>query len=169
MALRAAKNAGLLVPKETIDDAIGYIKRSYHSGRDSNGRILNLHSAFAYEPGGSPTYSTAAEGLLALQICGEYEAPELKGAVDWLKEQKVTASHRFFYYGTYYYTQGMYQRGIEPGKEARQAIENVLLAQQQGDGSWQGHDQEAMSKVYSTALAVMSLSVNYHLMPIYQR
>ncbi|MDD4869259.1 MAG: terpene cyclase/mutase family protein [Kiritimatiellae bacterium] len=169
MALRAAKNAGLVVPKETIDSAIRYIKASYHSNRDQDGRPLNLNSAFAYQPGGGPSYSTASMGLLALQICGEYDAPELKGTVAWLREQKVKTSHRFFYYGTYYYTQGMYQRGGELGKEALKEVENVFLAEQKEDGSWQGHSGEGMSKTYSTALAILSLSVNCHFMPIYQR
>lgn len=169
MALRAAKNAGLVVPKETIENAIRYIKGSYHSDRDQSGNLKNLISAFGYEPGHGPTYSTASEGLLALQICGEYEAPELKGTVDWLKNQKVEASQRYFYYGTYYYTQGMYQRGTDVGKEARQKVENILLAEQKPEGYWQGHGEEGQSKTYSTSLALLSLSVNHHFMPIYQR
>jgi len=169
MALRAAKNAGLTVPKETIDAAVGYIKRSYRSDRDRSGKIKNLKSGFGYEPGSSPIYSTAAEGLLALQVCGEYDAPELKGTVEWLRDEKVSTKHRWFYYGTYYYAQGMYQRGGELAKEARAEVERVLLAEQKEDGSWQGRDQEGMSRVYSTALAIMSLSVRHHYMPIYQR
>jgi len=169
MALRAAKNAGLVVPKDTIEQAIRYIKVSYHSDRDENGKPKNMVSAFSYEPGGGPTYSTASEGLLALQICGEYESLELKGTVDWLKKQKIEPSQRYFYYGTYYYTQGMYQRGSDLGKEARQKVENILLAEQKGEGFWQGHGEEGMSKTYSTALAILSLSVNHHFMPIYQR
>src|SRR5205814_1427099 len=31
MALRAAKNAGMDVPKQAIDDAVGYLKRSYQA------------------------------------------------------------------------------------------------------------------------------------------
>ncbi len=169
MALRAAKNAGLEVPKETIEQAIRYIKISYRSDRDENGMPKNMVSAFSYEPGGGPTYSTAAEGLLALQICGEYESPELKGTVDWLNKQKIEPLQRYFYYGTYYYTQGMYQRGTDLGREARQRVENILLAEQKGEGFWQGRGEEGSSKTYSTALALLSLSVNHHFMPIYQR
>jgi hypothetical protein len=169
MALRAAKNAGLNVPKETIEDAIGYIKRSYRSDRDKGGRITNAKSGFAYEPGQWPVYSTASEGLLALQVCGEYDAPELKGTVAWLRDEKIAAKHRWFYYGTYYYAQGMYQRGGDIAKEARAEVERVLLAEQKEDGSWIGQGEEANSRVYCTSLAMMSLSVRHHFMPIYQR
>ena len=169
MALRAAKNAGLAVPKTTIDDAIAYIKRSYTSRRDPAGNILDLKSAFAYQPGGGPTYSTASEGLLALQVCGEYDTPELKGTVEWLRLNKLkNSSVGWFYYGTYYYAQGMYQRGGDIADEARQLVENLLLAEQKENGRWQGQGQEA-APVYNTAMAVLSLSVRHHFMPIYQR
>ena len=169
MALRAAKNAGLNVPKDTIDAAIAYIKRSYNSGRHKNGRVINLKSGFAYEPDHGPTYSTACEGLLALQVCGDYEAEELKGTVAWLAEQPLKRETRFFFYGTYYYAQGMYQRGGEDAERARAAVEKIMLEMQQDDGSWVGRDQETVSRVYSTSLALLSLSVRYHFMPIYQR
>jgi hypothetical protein len=169
MALRAAKNAGLTVPRETIEDAISYIKRSYRSDRDRRGRITNQKSGFAYEPGQWPVFSTASEGLLALQVCGDYEAPELKGTEQWLRDEKVSTKHRWFFYGTYYYAQGMYQRGGESAKQAREEVERVMLAEQQEDGSWIGRGEEGNSRVYCTALAMMSLSVRHHFMPIYQR
>ena len=169
MALRAAKNAGLIVPKETIDEAVAYIKRSYVSPRDKDGHLVNLKSAFAYQPNGGPSYSTACEGLLALQVCGDYEAPELNGAVEWLRDFKgKNATVGYFYYGTYYYAQGMYQRGGDTAHEARQFVENLMLAEQKENGTWAGRGVEA-SEVYSTALAILSLSVRHHFMPIYQR
>ena len=169
MALRAAKNAGLSVPKETIDNAIAYIKRSYYSRRDSAGRILDLKSAFAYQPGSGPAYSTAAEGLLALQVCGEYDAPELQGTVEWLRMNKLKNSNvSHFFYGTYYFAQGMYQRGGASADEARQLVENLLLAEQKENGRWQNQEANA-SPVYGTAMAILSLSVRHHFMPIYQR
>jgi len=169
MALRAAKNAGLTVPKESIDAAVAYIKRSYNSKRDPTGRILDLKSAFAYQPGAGPTYSTAAEGLLALQVCGEYDAPELKGTVEWLRLNKLkNSSVGYFYYGTYYFAQGMYQQGGSVADEARQLVENLLLAEQKENGRWLGQGVEA-SPVYGTAMAILSLSVRHHFMPIYQR
>lgn len=65
MALRAAKNAGVSVPPEAIADAVGYIKRSYRSERDSMGRPRDMAAAFSYEPyGGRQTFSTTAAGKI---------------------------------------------------------------------------------------------------------
>jgi len=43
-----------------------------------------------------------------------------------------------------------------------------LLAEQKANGCWQGQGGES-SPVYSTAMAILSLSVRHHFMPIYQR
>ena len=169
MALRAAKNAGLAVPKDTVEDASAYLKRSYASARDKEGRLENLKSGFAYQPGGSPSYAMAAAGLLALQVCGDYDAPELKGTTEWLREFKPkSANSSYFYYGTYYFAQGMYQRGGESAQAAQTYVESLLLAEQKEDGRWQGASENG-SPVYGTAMAILSLSVRHHFMPIYQR
>jgi hypothetical protein len=163
LALRAAQNAGMKVPAETIAEAVRYIKRSYAATGDAPG-------GFAYQPGGAARYATAAAGLLALQVCGEYEAPELTGAAEWLRQQRPKSPGKIshFYYGTYYYSQGMYQRGGVNAADARQYVESILVAEQKPDGRWVGTGAEA-NPVYCTALAVLSLSVRHHFMPIYQR
>jgi hypothetical protein len=172
MALRSARNAGIEVPKEAIASAVEYLKRCYYSPkRAADGTPENLKSACAYEPNRGPEYAMAAAGLLALQVCGEYEALEVKGSADWLKERKLDYGAEWFFYGTYYYAQGMYQRGGEHAAHARKAVEELLLPHQEADGSWKGrHGQEAhVGKVYSTSLAMLSLAVKYHYLPIYQR
>jgi hypothetical protein len=171
MALRSARNAGLEVPKEAIDQAVGYLRRCYYSRRDPQGRPLNPKSAFAYEPNRAPEYAMAAAGLLAMQVCGEYEGPEVAGAADWLRERPLDLGAEWFFYGTYYYAQGMYQRGGEYAVHARKAVEEALLPNQDPDGAWRGrHGQERdAGRVYATSLAVLSLAVKYHYLPIYQR
>ena len=65
MSLRAAKNAGLDVPKDAIDRAVAYIKRSYRSERNPDGTPRDMDAAFSYEPyGGRQTFSTTAAGVL---------------------------------------------------------------------------------------------------------
>ncbi len=171
MALRSAKNAGLEVPKEAIDQAVGYVKRCYYSKRDANGQIQSAKSACAYEPQRAPEYAMGAAGLLSLQVSGEYESPEARGSADWLKERKLDYGGEWFFYGTYYYAQGMFQRGGEHAAHARKAVEEILLPKQGPDGSWTGgHSQERdAGKVYCTAMAVLCLAVKHHYLPIYQR
>jgi hypothetical protein len=171
MSLRAAKNAGLEVPKEAIDQAVGYIKRCYKVGREAAGKSEGTKSACGYEPGRNPEYAMASAGLLSLQVCGEYECPEVKGSAEWLKEKKVEYNSEWFFYGTYYFAQGMYQRGGDYAVYARKAVEDLLLPKQSPDGSWQGqHGQERdAGRVYATSMAVLCLAVKYHYLPIYQR
>jgi hypothetical protein len=170
MALRAAHNAGMAVPAEVIQAAIKYLKGSYASPRDARGLPVDLHSGFSYQPGGGPTYSTAAEGLLALQVCGEYTAPEVIGAGNYLLNPRMQPNV-WFYYGTYYYAQGMYQRGGEYAQVAATQTARLLLPQQSRDGAWTSNAQESREggPVLTTSLAILSLSVKYHYLPIYQR
>jgi hypothetical protein len=172
MALRAAKNAGLDVPKSAIDHAVAYIKRSYRSERDANGVPKDLESAFSYEPyGGRQGFSTTAAGVLALQVCGEYEAPEVVGGAAYLIKNPPSPSEPWFFYGTYYYAQGMYQRGGEQSSVARQKTEQMLLGIQQDNGSWQPRNgnERGEGAIYATSLALLSLSVHHHFLPIYQK
>ena len=170
MALRSAKNAGLKVPSSAIEEAIGYLRRSYWSSLDERGEPLRKVSGFAYQPGGHPDYATTAAGLLAMQVCGQYESPFVKGAADWLLENEPQKQKKFFFYGTYYYAQGMYQRGEEHSTTAREKGESLLLGMQKGSGSWQGSGSEAgHGEVYSTTMAILALAVKYHYLPIYQR
>ncbi|MFM8470708.1 MAG: hypothetical protein ACKODH_12220 [Limisphaerales bacterium] len=170
LALRSAKNAGLVVPREAIDAAVGYLRRSYASSRDAQGRATNPKSAFGYVPGQPPAFAMAAAGLLAMQVCGLHDAPEVLGATDWLRTSPPVWETGWFFYGTYYYSQGMGRRGGDPAREARERVEQLLLTHQQPDGSWMGADgsEGGQGRVYCTALALLSLSVRHHFLPIYQ-
>ena len=172
MALRSAKNDGLQVPASAIEQAIEYLKRSYVSTLDRNGMPADKASGFSYTPGSRrPTYTMTAAGLLAMQVCGEYESPLVAGAADWLLQHPPKWKERFFFYGTYYYAQGMYQRGGKHANTARTAVQDILLEKQRGDGSWQAENgsESRVGRVYATSMAVLSLSVKYHYLPIYQR
>ena len=170
MALRSAKNAGLEVSSSAISEAISYLERSYKSKLSQDGSPTNKKSGFSYQPGGAAEYTTSAAGLLAMQVCGQYESPFVLGAADWLSEHKPEKSRKFFFYGTYYYAQGMYQRGDDYAKNARKLVETILLEMQRDNGSWIGSGSEAgAGEVYSTTLAILALAVKYHYLPIYQR
>ncbi len=172
MALRAAKNAGFEVPKEAIDNAVAYIKRSYRVERDSNGNPKSDAAAFSYEPyGGRQTFSTTAAGLLSLQVCGQYEAAEVYGSANYLLKSPPELNEPWFFYGCYYYAQGMYQRGGDHAATARQKTEQTLIAAQGNDGSWypRNGNEKSAGAVYATSLALLSLSVHHHFLPIYQK
>jgi len=63
IALRAAKGAGLEIPKEAIDKAVDYVKRCYR--KDSKDKSKGF---FCYQPGdGNMRFGSAAGGFLSLQ------------------------------------------------------------------------------------------------------
>lgn len=172
MALRSAKNDGLDVPVSAIDDAVEYLKRSYASRLDRNGLPDNKASGFCYTPDQRhPTFTMTAAGLLAMQVCGEYDSPLVIGASDWLLAHPPKWKERFCSYGTYYYAQGMYQRGGQHAETARRIVQEMLLNEQKPDGSWraQNGSESKLGHVYATSMAVLSLSVKYHYLPIYQK
>ena len=170
MALRASNDAGLAVPKEAIDNAVEYLKNCYSSSR-KNKRITNRKSAFGYVPGRGPAFAMAAAGMLAMQVCGQYDADETKGAADWLMNKKISYNEKFFFYGTYYFAQSMYQRGDKYAAHAKKQVELLLLKNQQPDGSWEPKNGEERNagRSYATAMGVLSLCVTYHYLPIYQK
>jgi hypothetical protein len=171
MALRSAKNDGLEVPQAAIERAIAYLRRSASTELDSQGRPATASCGFSYTPGDpNATFAMTAAGLLAMQVCGQYDSPLVVAATKWLEENPPKWDSRYFFYGTYYYAQAMYQRGGQPAVVSARRVKELLLEHQRDDGSWQGGGEEqGHGPVYATSLAILSLSVKYHYLPIYQR
>lgn len=174
MALRSAKNDGMKVPAEAIESSLGYLRESFTGRRFDDGTKAGTVSegGFSYTPGQSrPTFAMTAAGLLAMQVCGQYEAPEVAAAADWLLAHRPKSKERYLYYGLYYYAQGMHQYGGKHAEESNRIVSSVLLPTQRRDGSWlaPGPEERNVGFVYSTSLAILSLSVRFHYLPIYQR
>jgi len=171
MALRSAKNDGLEVPQEAIEKAIAYLRRSATSRLDGEDRPLQETCGFSYTPGSSDAqFGMTAAGLLAMQVCGQYDSPLVDAASRWLVEHPPKWEERYFFYGLYYYAQAMHQRGGSQAAESAQRVRELLLAHQHDDGAWRGTGEETSpGPVYATSMAVLSLSVKYHYLPIYQR
>ncbi len=76
MALRAARNAGIYVPRDTIDRCIEYVKRSQ-----------NADGGFMYMiQGGQSAFPRSAAGVVALYSAGIYEGPEIEKGLDYLMQ-----------------------------------------------------------------------------------
>jgi len=171
LALRAAKQAGLPIDRKPIDDAVQYLQRCYRADRDAQGKPLQAVTACAYQPGQAPTYAMAAAGLLSFQVAGAYDMPEVAGSVAWLKTCEIKPGMPWFYYGTYYYSQGMHQAGGAYAEQAWKQTSDLLLPLQKEDGRWEsGWEHEAAAgPVYCTAMAMLALAVQHRYLPIYQR
>ena len=167
MALRAAKNAGFDVPSETIAASAAFVKSLHTQGGF-------VYSDVQLRKKEQPRFATTAMGLAALWACGHYDAVEADRAAGWLRNHPPKPGERYLLYGTYYYAQAMYQRGAagdpdeENARQAQQIVENLLVRLQKDDGSWFS-DEAAQCRTYGTAMAILSLAVRYHYLPIYQR
>lgn len=172
MALRSAKNDGLEVPSETIDEAVAYLSRSFTSPIGLDKKPLEPKSGFSYEPNQrNPTFTMTSAGLLAMQVCGDYESEMVQGATEWLIEHPPKRDDRYLMYGLYYYSQAMHQRGGDAAKMAQERVRSFLLEGQNKNGSWTSPagEEQSIGEVYSTSMAILSLSVNHHFLPIYQK
>jgi hypothetical protein len=161
MALRAARNAGLAVPKETIDLSIDYVKK-----------CQNGDGGFRYMLSGGPPvsgFARTAAGLAALYNAGVYEGPEIARGLEYLSARapgKEGASiDGYYFYGHYYAVQAMWHAGGDSWLAWYLAIRDELLARQRSDGSW----MDPVGPEYGTAMALIVLQTPNNYLPILQR
>ena len=91
-----------------------------------------------------------------------------KGAKYLKKTYGVLAGHGQRYYGLYYTAQGLFQIGGPVWRGFATWMYDTFVPQQRADGSWSGQGNNG-SDVYATAMTVLSLTVPYRMLPIYQR
>jgi len=159
MALRAARNAGIEIPRETIERSISYVKRSQ-----------NADGGFMYMlQGGESAFPRSAAGVVALYSAGVYDSPEINKGLDYLGKflpQPNTPPYQgYYYYGHYYAVQAMWHAGGERWQKWYPAVRDHLISRQQQDGSWTGE----VSTEYCTAMACIVLQIPNNYLPIFQR
>jgi hypothetical protein len=76
-----------------------------------------------------------------------------------------------FSYALYYCAQGMFQLGDDYWDRFAAQMYDVMLKAQEKDGNWPrvGENDGDAGPYYSTAMAVLAMSVSYRQLPIYQR
>ncbi|MCI0339685.1 MAG: terpene cyclase/mutase family protein [Planctomycetales bacterium] len=161
--LRAAQNAGVAVPKETIQTALRYVQRcksSLPNNEDS--------TVFLYQDGQQSRYSFAltAAGIVSLNSAGVYSGPDLRQAVESLfrmADEQQYGSFSYFY-GHYYAVQAFYQQGTY-WERYYGPLRDKILRHQRDDGAW--HD--VVDDNYASAMATLILSIPNGYLPIFQR
>ena len=59
--------------------------------------------------------------------------------------------------------------GSKQARLARETVERIMLNLKKANGAWDGKGNERRNgQIYCTSLAILSLSVKYHFLPIYQ-
>ncbi len=171
LALRAARNVGCDVPADRIRAAVEYVRRC-HDLRTGG---------YTYQANGfgNVTIPCTGTGVLALELCGKeyHKTPEAVRAASFLVRNPLARGQAHFFYGVYYVSQAMFQLGDTLGanywKTYREDLHRLLLQAlpQRADGAWTGRaiDDGRLGPAYCTAMAVLALTVEYRLLPIYQR
>ena len=168
MALRAARNAGVQVPKVSIDRAIAYIKKSF---RPREGAFTyQIEDNFRTGPSRA-SFALTACGVAALYGAGEYDAYEVDRGLEYLYLKRPTsgasaAVGRFdYFYGQYYAVQAAFQRGGAFWERWYRLLQRDFLPYQRRDGSW----KDLVGKNYATAMAAIILQMPYQYLPITER
>ena len=175
-AVRAARNAGIVVPKEIIDRAVKYLKDSTHNG----GVIYSLAGGGGGE--GRPALTAAA--ISCGFSAGEYNSPLVKQWFRFCSQHiPLGTGGRIGHdeYTHYYYAQALYMLGDDgwakmfpesrdgdrlTWSKYRKATFDNLVRSQGPEGSWSGGH---VGPVFITAVHLTILQLDNAALPIYQR
>jgi hypothetical protein len=155
-ALASARQAGIMVPDETITKVIKYLKFAQN---DETG-------GFAYAPNGNANVSHAcsAGGTYCAQLAGQRDSEMVAAGLRYLKTQSsvMMKGGGHYYYMHYYAIQAMVQAGDDYYAEWYPQIRDELIRRQKENGAWHGG-------VYETPMAIIILATPHRYIPIYQR
>ena len=176
-ALRAARQAGIDVSKDTADKAEGYLKKS----TTAKGGVI-----YSLEAKGGPERPALTVGALAALLAPkDYDTPLAKQWLRFAQESipldEPAKAAGFEEYTQYYYAQVAYGLGDEGyaklfpdskpeerltwGKYRDKAFETILTGQAKG-GEWKG---VGVGPEYTTACYLTVLQLDKGEAPVYQR
>jgi len=160
MALRAARNSGMFVPKDTVDACIQYVQK-----------CQNADGGFRYQlVSGSPSaFPRSSAALVSLYSAGVYEGRAIERGLKYVEAYKpsgeVFRQESNYFYGHYYAAQAMWHAGGEHWNSWFPAIRDELLLRQMPDGRW----PDSICDEYGTAMACIVLQMPNQYVPIFQR
>jgi hypothetical protein len=160
MALRSARNAGIAVPKATVERCVKYVKNCQ---RDDGSFLYQLQGG-----GPGPPFARTAAGLCALYSAGIYKGREIENGLRYLINYKPSGRFQHidmhYFYGHYYAVQAMWTAGGDYWAQWYPSIRDDLISRQRNDGSWPDFCNH-----YGTAMACIILQVPNNYLPILQK
>jgi hypothetical protein len=160
--LRGCRNAGIPVPRETIDRAIAYI----HRCTMADGGVQYSSKG----GGGRPAISAAA--IACLFNAGEYDDTHVPRMLQYADKHLGSIGNNTFghwHYAHFYYAQVMYREGGRRWESYRDQVEKKLLAEAERDRNGTCWTQGYIGPVYTTATNLVILQLQGAALPIYQR
>lgn len=155
MALRSAKLNGAPVPDSAIKSSVEYVL----------GKQDPKTGSFGYSGRGHSITLTGC-GLLCLELSGYHGNETTFKAGDYvLQNHKKIIGNGHELYANYYNAQAMFQLGGKYWEKYAAWMYPHYISTQAANGSW----NSKYSPVYGTSMIVLSFSVPYRQLPIYQR
>jgi hypothetical protein len=159
--LRAARNAGIRVPKAVIDKGIKYIQKCM----GPQGCRYTISSR------GGGTYDLTAGAVSVLNAAGIYKSKALDMGLKIMRKRIAGVdvplrAARMFWYGNMYATQAMWHAGGKDWESFYPKSFEYLLQTQQENGSW---GKSGYGAVFSTSIAVLMLEVPLGYLPMFER
>jgi len=162
-ALRAAQNAGFLVPKGTVEAATNYLEQC----QNPDGGIV-----YSLGGGGPSRLAISAAAIACLYNAGDYDSKMSGACLAFVDKQFQINANQWSkggghdYYTHLYASQAFYQAGDKYWSNYFPGARDQLLRQQARDGSWPG---DGIGQIYGTSIALIILQLPYKFLPIYQR
>ena len=160
MALRSARNAGIEVPKTTIDRAVEYVRK-----------CQNPDGGFMYQlPGGVSLWPRSAAGVASLYYAGVYQDQAIDNGLKYLLDAATPGSparvEQHYWYGQYYVAQSMYLAGGKYWATWWPAARAELIDRQLSTGAWA---DPSIGPAYGTSMALIVLQMPKRYLPIFQK
>lgn len=157
MGLLAARNAGIRVPDDSIDNAINYFRQmtSGQGGVGYSGGIGGL--------GGSKNLQAIATLVYAVgrrRDLNEYKAVQRQSVLN-IEHQEQSYPEYF----RYYMAQALFQGDFDAWDKWNQLTIRQLQVLQASDGSFSSSHGQA----YGTSMSMLALALNYRFLPVYER
>jgi hypothetical protein len=152
VALFAARNAGIPVPEQTIQNGLNF----FLSCQTPDG-------GFGYVSPVAPNATRTAIGCVVLALAKEKNSSAFKAAFNYLKTSRPDANYPQYF--LYYAAQAYFHGSTTMWQSWNRDNIASLSATQSSEGNWDGQ----LGATFATAGSLLSLALNYRYLPIYER
>jgi len=161
-ALRACRDAGILVPRSVIDRGVEFIEKS--ANEDGSVRY-NIEPEQRWRPG------VTCAAVVALWNAGQYESPLFHRTKDFVNRRLDFgfSNNHHAEYVAYYLAQAKWVMGGKLWQDFYQDASVELVRLQRSEGYWTGSDEPIYGSTFATAIALIVLQLPYSRLPVYQR
>lgn len=159
MGLLAARNAGIEVPDATIDKAVAYFE--FMTNDDGTvGYMTNPASAYGN------SMARSAITTLVLAIGKRKNSESYLACRDYIVDNLEQDYDTHVYYGRYYMAQALFQSDYDSWKKWNRMLITKTTDDQNEDGSL---GKSSYGQNYSTGISLLSLALNFRILPVYER